>query len=353
MAEAEHNGTEPATPRRREQARREGQLAYSPDLTAAFALLAGCGILLWYGEDVAQRLMDGIRTWISDIPAEDWGTFDSSRTAHWLSSELNGTCAFLVLSLMGCGIAIGFMQAGFVISTKPLEVDFSKLLPSKGWSRVISVESGVRGLMGGAKVLLLGTISAVILWARRDELSAARFHSIRDLAAFTWNTALTICLAMAGVCLGLALVDYLIRWFRHEQRLMMTREEIKQEHKDDTGDPHLRAALKKKQREAARRQSVRDVPKATVILTNPTHLAVALQFEMGKMPAPKVVAKGAGVFAKNIVRIAREHDIPVLERKPLARALFAAVDVGQEIPLEFFRAVAEIIAEIYRSKQAA
>jgi flagellar biosynthetic protein FlhB len=158
---------------------------------------------------------------------------------------------------------------------------------------------------------------------------------------------------MAGVSLGLALIDYLVKWFRNEQKLMMSREEIKQEQKDDSGDPHLKAAIRKKQREARRRQSVRDVPKATVILTNPTHLAIAIQYEPGQMKAPRIVAKGAGVFAKNIVRIAKENNIPVLERKPLARALFKSVDVGQEIPFDFFRAIAEILAQIYKTKQAA
>jgi flagellar biosynthesis protein FlhB len=164
---------------------------------------------------------------------------------------------------------------------------------------------------------------------------------------------MSLCLAMAGVCVGLALVDYLVKWFRHEKKLMMTREEIKQEQKDDNGDPHVRAAIRRKQREARKQRSVKDVPKATVILTNPTHLAIAIQYEPGKMKAPKIVAKGAGVFAKNIVRIARENKIPVLERKPLARALYKNVQVGQEIPVDFFRAIAEILAQIYKARQSA
>jgi flagellar biosynthetic protein FlhB len=158
---------------------------------------------------------------------------------------------------------------------------------------------------------------------------------------------------MIGVTVAIAIVDYLIKWFRNEQKLMMTREDIKQEQKDDSGDPQVRAAIRRRQREARKQQSVTDVPKATVILTNPTHLAIAIQYEPGTMRAPKVVAKGAGVFAKNIVRIARENKIPVLERKPLARALFKTVNVGQEIPFDFFRAIAEILAQIYKARQSA
>ncbi len=131
----------------------------------------------------------------------------------------------------------------------------------------------------------------------------------------------------------------------------MTREEIKQEQKDDNGDPHVKAAVRRKQREARKQQSVKDVPKADLILTNPTHLAIAIQYQPGKMRAPKIVAKGAGVFAQNIIREdCKREQIPVMESKPLARALFKVVDVGQEIPFEFFRAIAEILAQIYKAK---
>lgn len=352
MAELEHNGTEEPTPRRREEARREGQVVQSPDLTAAAGLLTACFLLLLLGDDLAGRLLQGLRQWMTEIPAEDWQAWHVTAGAHWLSAELLLSCGFLVLGLLAVGLAASLLQVGFVVSLKPLEADWSRLLPSQGWARVWSLESGFRGLQGALKVSLLMLSSCLMLWLKRDALSAANFSSVADLAAFAWQLGLTICLTMAGIALALALTDYLVKWLRHEQKLKMTREEIKQEQKDDSGDPQVRAAVRRRQREARRQQSVRDVPKATVILTNPTHLAVALQYEQG-MAAPRVVAKGAGVFAKNIVRIAREHQIPVLERKPLARAIFAGVSVGQEIPVEFFRAVAEIIAQIYRARQAA
>ena len=200
------------------------------------------------------------------------------------------------------------------------------------------------------KVTLLLGISMLMLWMRRGELSIRNFGSIDAVAAYAWRLGLIICLAMSGVSVALALTDYLIKWFRQEQKLKMTREEIKQEQKDDSGDPHVKAAVRRKQREARKQQSVKDVPKADLILTNPTHLAIAIQYQPGKMRAPRIVAKGAGVFAQNIIRIAKENKIPVMERKPLARALYKIVDVGQEIPFEFFRAIAEILAQIYKAK---
>lgn len=353
MAGPENTGTEAPTPRRREEARNEGQVVFSSDLTAAVTLLAGCAILLWTGPTLAARIMQGFRYWFADVPSQEWTTSQVSEGAHWLTWELLGTCGFLVLGLMSIGLAFAFAQAGFHISFKSLAINWERVLPENGLSRIVSMDSGIKGLMNAMKVSLLLVVTMIMLWMKRTQFSVRNFETLGEVAAFAWQLGLSICLSMAGVSIGLALIDYLVKWFRNEQKLMMTREEIKQEQKDDSGDPHVRAAIRKKQREARKKQSVKDVPKATVILTNPTHLAIAIQYEPGKMKAPRIVAKGAGVFAKNIVRIARENRIPVVERKPLARALYKTVEVGQQIPIDFFRAIAEILAQIYKARQSA
>jgi len=350
MADNEHNGTETPTQRRREQAREDGQVVLSTDLTASVALLTGCAILLWTGSTLGARLMNGFRVWMSDVPAAEWSAWDVGVGARWMSAELVGVCGLFVLAILSVGLAFGFAQVGFVISFKSLELKWDRLLPENPLGKLISIDSGVKGMLSAMKVSLLLGISMLMLWLRRGEFSVRRFATIDAVAAYAWQLGLIICLAMAGVSVGLALTDYLVKWFRHEQKLKMTREEIKQEQKDDNGDPHVKAAVRRKQREARKQQSVKDVPKADLILTNPTHLAIAIQYQPGKMRAPKIVAKGAGVFAQNIIRIAKENKIPVMERKPLARALFKGVNVGQEIPFEFFRAIAEILAQIYKAK---
>ena len=350
MADVEHNGTEAPTPRRREQAREEGQVVLSTDLTASVALLTGCAILLWTGSTLGARLMNGLREWMTDVPGTEWNAWHVTLGARWMSAELVGTCGLFVLAILSIGLAFGFAQVGFVISFKSLELKWDRLIPENPFSKLISMDSGIKGVLNALKVTLLLGISMLMLWLRRGELSIRNFGSIDAVAAYGWRLGLIICLAMAGVSVGLALADYLIKWFRQEQKLKMTREEIKQEQKDDNGDPYVKAAVRRKQREARKQQSVKDVPKAHLILTNPTHLAIAIQYQPGKMRAPKIVAKGAGVFAQNIIRIAKENKIPVMERKPLARALYKIVDVGQEIPFEFFRAIAEILAQIYKAK---
>ena len=353
MAGPENNGTEAPTDRRREDAREEGQVVFSSDLTAAVTLMAGCLMLLWTGGSIATRIMDGFREWFLEVPSMEWGNWQVSLGARWITSELTGICGVFVLGIMAIGLAFGFAQVGFHVSFKSLAINWERVLPQNGWSKIISMDSGIHGLLNATKVTLLLAVTMILLWMRRHELSLRNFESVAAVSTFAWHLGLMICISLAGVTIALALIDYLIKWFRNEQKLKMTREEVKQEQKDSSGDPHVRAAIRKKQREARKRQSVKDVPKATVILTNPTHLAIAIQYEPGTMRAPKVVAKGAGVFAKNIVRIAKENKIPVLERKPLARALFKSVEVGQEIPFDYFRAIAEILAQIYRAKQSA
>lgn len=350
---AEHTGTEAPTPRRRELAREEGQVVFSNDLLAAMTLLAACLILLWTGESLAERLMGSFREWFVEVPDSEWGSLNVTNGALWLASELVSICGISVIGLMAIGLSFGFAQVGFHISFQALAIKWDRMLPENGFARIISIESGIRGLLSAAKVTLLMAVTAILLWIKRSQLSIGNYSTVRSIAAAGWNLGLSIGISLAGVTIALALVDYLIRWFRHEQSLKMTREEIKQEQKDDSGDPHLKAAIRRKQRDARKQMSTKDVPKASFVVRNPTHIAIAIHYEPGKMPAPKVVAKGAGAFALNIIAIANQHHVPVLERKPLARALFKSCSVGQEIPVEFFVAIAEILGELYRQKRVA
>jgi flagellar biosynthetic protein FlhB len=350
MAENEHNGTEAPTPRRRETARRDGQVVYSQDLASAATLLMGCLALLWTGPTIIHSITGGIRSWLTDVPKHDWTPWHTHSGARWLSSELLSSCGLLVGILMVTGVALALLQVGFTITTKPLQVNFEKILPTRGFSRIFSLDSSVRGVLGGLKVGVLTSISVLYIWLHRKEFHPAQFGSVAQLLEESWSLGLTVGMVMAGLIAGLAVIDYIVKWQQNEKKLRMTREEIKQEQKDDSGDPHLRAAARKKQKDRIRQRSTSRVREATMIVTNPTHIAVALKYEAGKMQAPVVVAKGAGVFAANIIRIGRAHNVPVMERKPLARALYASVRVGQEIPLEFFRAVAEILAGLYRTR---
>ncbi len=353
MADSDRQGTEAPTQRRRDEARRDGQVVQSPDLGAAVALFTGLLTLMWFSGPLGRRLLADIRMWFHDVPRSDWTTDHALLGARWMSSELLATCAVFTGLLLLTGLLIGFLQVGFVVTWKPLAPDWERLAPTRGLQRLMSLESAVRGSLGIMKVGGLLIVSGILVWLRRDEFSAANFGSLSEILLFGWNFGLTVGIALAGVILVLAAIDYGVRWFRHEQKLKMTHEEIKREQKDDLGDPTLKIAMRRRAREAIRNGSVSEVPGATMVITNPTRLAVALRYDQETMKAPRVVAKGAGIFAKHIRETARRHNVPVMEHKPLARALFRTVRVGQEIPAEFFRAVAELMAQVLKMRRRA
>ena len=171
---------------------------------------------------------------------------------------------------------------------------------------------------------------------------------LRQAIRSTWGLAVEVGIAVAGALVVVGICDFLYQRWQHEEDLKMSLQDLKEEKKQDEGDPQVKSRLRKLQRDAARLRMLQDVPSASVVLTNPTHFAVALRYEQGVSKAPKVVAKGEGLLAKRIARIAREHGVTVLERKPLTRALYASAEVGQEIPDTLFRAVAEVLAYVYR-----
>jgi flagellar biosynthesis protein FlhB len=199
-------------------------------------------------------------------------------------------------------------------------------------------------------------VALLVFWVllhQVDHVSTAGHGTVERATALGWRLAVLLGLAIAAAMVVIGLLDYLFQRWRHEQDLKMTRRELKEERREDEGDPHMRARIRKLQREVGQRKMMQEVPNATVVITNPTHIAVALQYERGLTNAPKVVAKGADLLAMQIRRIAGRHGVPVLERKPLAQALYLAVDVDQEIPAEFYHAIAEILAYIYRLNRAA
>ena len=351
--EQEQNGTEEPTERRRKQAREEGQVVQSPDFAAASSMLAGALLLLWCGPWVSAGFRRGIQIWLAKSFDGVWDPMHTHLTARWMSTELVMMCGVPLGILAAIALMTAFSQVGFVPTFKPLAVDFEKLSPSRNWQRLVSIDNGVRGLLSFFKVSLIVAFTLIFFYIRSDEYRIAATSSVLQVTSNTWTVGLRIWIWLSGLLLFMATLDYLVRRFRHEKKLKMSRDEIKREHKEENGDPLIKMAARRRLREAMKQRSVADVHKATVVLTNPTHLAVAIQYEIGKMSAPRVVAKGAGIYAKNIVRIAKENKIQVIQRKPLARAIYKNIKVGQDIPPEFFRAVAEILAQIYRMKRSA
>lgn len=326
-------------------------MVYSPDVSAAVLIFAGALTLTMAGPRFGRSLLAALRDGLHGIGRTDWGTAETLISTRWVLGQSAEICSGLILGMLALGLAVGLLQAGFLFTLKPLAVNFGRLDPVSGMSKLFSLDSLMRGGLSILKVTGCMLAAGWILTANWHALRAESRGSLIDIVSAAWGLATTLLLVLSGALLTLACIDYVFRWIRHEQRLKMTREEVKDEQKQDTGDPQVRSRLRKLQKDAASRRSLREVPDATVVVTNPTHYAVALKYESGRMSAPVVVAKGTDAMARRIRVLAEEHGVPVLERKPLARALYKFVEVGQEIPFEFYRAIAELLAQVYRIKK--
>lgn len=351
-AETTHDRTEQATPRRQEESRRKGQVAVSAELNSGFHLLVGSTLLWLLGSQIVPQILSALRSWLPAIANAD-GSFAQIR--NWFTQstiEAFAICGAIIGILFLSGLLLGLLQSGFNFSLEPLQINWSKLSPISGFGRLFSMRSTVKGIAAVLKISVVASIVAWILWARFDEVAASGLLTLGGSLALGWEVSVQLMMCVAVALTVIGGFDYLFQRWKHEQDLMMSKQEIKEEHKQEEGDPLLKARIRKLQRETAQRRMMTDVPKATVVITNPTHLAIALQYDADEMEAPKVLAKGAGAVALRIRKIAEENGVPVVERKPLARALYQLVEVGSEIPLELFQAVAEILVYIYSLRRA-
>lgn len=340
--------SEAPTPRRREEAREQGQVAFSADLTTGVVLLCAIGALALGAQAVSSGLVHGLRLDFlhsarADLTAEQVQNLFAGIFARGL--EIVG---FFFAVLVVVGIAVPALQVGFHLAPGLLGWNVERLSPAEGWSRLFSLSGSVRGVVALGKVVAIALVAYLVLRGRGVEIASLGDHRLAAGTARAWSMVVHLGLALAGTLVVLGVADYAYQRWRHEQALLMTRQELKDDLKREEGDPQVKARIRKLQREAARKRMMQDVPTATVVVTNPTHLAVALRYQAGTMAAPQVVAKGAGHIAQRIIEIARRHAVPVVERKPLAQALYKAVQVGQEIPGALYFVVAEVIAYVYR-----
>ena len=360
MAEDKSHGekTEEATPRRREEARERGQVALSSEATSALLLLGWLGAILLLGGTVA-RATGGVLA----FGLEELGTRGTRELAiQDMAQIVTGSivpaakaAALLIVPLFLLGMLASYGQIGFRVVPKAVTIDFAKLDPAKGFGRLFSLRSLVRTSMALAKIsVILGTV-ALIAWSQMGRIASLTATDLWPALAGVGHVALRCVVAALVAMLALALIDLGFQRWQHERELRMTRQELKQELKATEGDPHLRARIRAVQREMASRRMMSEVPKATVIVTNPTHYAVALRYRRdGEQPgAPVVVAKGVDHVAQRIKEVGEEAGVMLYEDVALARALHARVELGQEIPADLYTAVAEVLAYVYRVQGAA
>ena len=340
--------TEQPTDKKRSDARGKGQVAKSQELNAAFVLLGGfLGLrILW---EYIYNNIAGYSAYIFANAYMDINVETIYELTIGVIQLLTKTSLPVMLGIMVFGLAVNFYQVGFLITTEPIGFKLDKLNPINGFGRFFSKRALIELVKSLIKICVIGFFLYRYL---KDEIPYMPYfiyydliHSLTEIADKIFIMAFQV----IAVIMVLAAADYAYQKWQMTQDLMMSKQEVKDEYKQAEGDPKIKAKIKQKQREMAMQRMMEQVPKADVIVTNPTHLAVALRYEAG-MSAPMVVAKGKDKVAERIKDIARENRIMIIENKPLARALYEAVEVGGDVPQELYQAVAELLAYVYRLK---
>ena len=341
--------TEEPTAKRRADARKKGQVGRSQEISGAFVLLAGFFAL----KILSTNILDEIEKYTIYI----YGHLNTSVDVETVMNLFIGMVIVLIktafpvmLAIMVIALAVNLYQVGINFTMEPLEFKLEKLSPISGFSRIFSKRSLVELFKSIFKILIIGAFLYMYL---SDEITRMPDFIYLDLYSSLIrmeDILFSLVFKIIAVYLVMAVADYAYQKWQTTQDLKMSKDDIKEEMKQSEGDPQIKAKIRQKQRQMAMARMMKEVPKADVIITNPTHFAVALRYENG-MKAPEVVAKGQDLVAQKIKTIAREANVPIVENKPLARALYATVEIGSIVPPELYQSVAEVLAYVYRLKR--
>lgn len=349
MADTDQERTEQATGKRRQDFREKGQVAQSKEVSTA--ALMTFSLLLWvfYARYFWADLHDLMSSFLRMLAHFEATPLSVVNLLWEMGVVLGGLLWPVFLLTLVVGFFAAFLQVGPLFTLKPLEPDIAKFNPIKGMAKFVSKRSAVELLKSLAKVALIGTVAYKTV---SNEFAAALTLVGLDLSQtliFLAQTAFLVMAKSCGILIVLAIIDFAFSKYELEQQMKMTKQEVKEEFKDTEGDPQIKARVRSMQQQMARKRMMAEVPKADVIITNPTHLSVAISYNREEMDAPTIVAKGADHLAFRIREIAREHHVPIIENKPVARALYLQ-EIGEQVPEELFKAVAEILAYVYSLK---
>jgi len=349
MAEgSDQEKTEAPSPQRLEKSREDGQVVQSRELSTFVILMVGGSALWMMASGLGQTLSHIVKGALQFSPGI---ARDSSHVMAQLSNQFF-EAAFALMPFLGlmalATLASPLMLRGWMFSTKALAPKFNRMNPMSGIKRMVSSQGLIELVKALGKVGLLGGVAAWLIWTNLDGIFSLSLETPSLAIQHMGDLIGKIFLTVSGTMIFIVAIDLPYQLWSHHNKLKMTKEELRQEAKESEGDPHLKARIRSQQREVARRRMMSEIPTADVVITNPTHYAVALKYSEGKMGAPRVVAKGADEVAARIRALASEHDIPMLEAPPLARALFRHTELGDEIPATLYAAVAEVLAYVFQ-----
>ncbi|MGM0844613.1 MAG: flagellar biosynthesis protein FlhB [Bacillota bacterium] len=342
--------TEKATPKKRQDSREKGQTAKSQDVNTAVILLAVFLFLTFSASYTANIIYDLFRKSFQDYMIMDLTQGSFSLIFIEVMQQVAILLGPIMLVALLAGIFSNYIQVGVLFTSKPLEPKLEKIDPIKGAKRIFSIRAIVELLKSILKIGFVGAITFVILWLNIEEVLSLPFKSIYDSMATMGSLTVQMGIAASLALLFLSVFDYLYQKYDFEKNIRMSKQDIKDEYKKSEGDPLIKSKIKQRQREMAMRRMMQEVPQADVVITNPTHFAIALKYDESKSDAPYVIAKGVDYMAQKIKFIANENEVIMVENRPLARSLYDSAEIGQAIPEEFFKAVAEILAYVYRMK---
>ncbi|HHV65655.1 MAG TPA: flagellar biosynthesis protein FlhB [Peptococcaceae bacterium] len=336
----------PATPKRRQEARKKGQILKSQELISAVMLLALVGLLKFWLPRMLERMADLFR-YITSFSGE-WTVRSVSEIMVNVFLQSFLILGPILLVSAAVAILVNFLQVGALITVEPLKPQLSRLNPLQGLKRMFGLKALVQLVKSLFKVIVIGYFLYAVIRDNMNVFPALQGLTVGQSVIILGDLLFELAWKAALAFVIIAIADFLYQWWEYEKNLRMSQEEIKEEFKQTEGDPLLRAQIKKRQRMFAMRRMMEDLKQADVVITNPTHYAVALKYDPAKHSAPYVVAKGQNELALRIKAIAEENDILIMENKPLAQALYAQVDLGQVVPPELYKAVAEVLAFVYK-----
>ncbi|MEO2507054.1 fused FliR family export protein/FlhB family type III secretion system protein [Clostridium paraputrificum] len=347
---ANEEKTEEATQKKKSEARKKGQIARSKDVGLAITMVTCTLVILLLSGMIVGNLKDTMVYFLQSGMLQDINEMSIKSIVLTVLMKAALCILPVVVPIMIAGIVASLMQTGFLLTGEPLKPKFSKLNPISGFKNMFSKKSFVDLLKNLAVVTVIGFIGFLYVRDNYDKILQISNTYLPFLGGQVQDLVLGIFFQVSVVLVIIAAADYFVQFKFHQKDLRMTKQEIKEEYKQMEGDPQIKSKIKQKQREMATRRMMASVADATVVITNPTHLSIALKYEEGNNEAPKVVAKGADLVALKIKEVAKENDVPIMENKPLARMIYEQVDIDREVPQEMYQAVAEILAMVYKLK---
>lgn len=346
--------TEKATPKKKQDARKKGQVVSSKDLGAAFAILSVFMYLNFFKSSIVEQLAGFVLRLYRDTPKELDLMF-SPKNVMTLMYDTGNLMMRIIMPIalvaMFIGVLFTYLQVGFLFTLDPIKMKLDKISPIKGFKRLFSIRSLVEFAKAVIKGFLLLYVALSYTVKKINLFYQSIDYTLEGIAFLLWDITFNIVVRCAVLLFVIGIFDYAYKKWQDNKDNMMTKQEIKDEYKQSEGDPQLKAKIKEKQRQISMSRMMQDVPKADVIITNPTHYAVAIKYEASRGDAPFVTAKGQNLIAANIKRVAAENEVPIVENKPLARALYAQVEIGDFIPPDLYEATAEVLAYVFKLKR--